>query len=455
LLAFYGVILSFGAKTISDGSELLLELFPKWGTVVGALLLPVLGAVPDSAIIIMSGAFGTVEEAQEQVSVGVGTLAGSTIMLLTVPWAASMMVARCDLDLMSGEAIDGQCNGLSLTRQGVTVDEDTPTNSKIMLITSLAYFIVQGIAFAYVYDPEGNAAHKVESPFALVGFIACVILLLGYCVYQVMVPKLAEKRQQKLEQMREERVLRLRALHILQRWNPALAAQVTGAQQSADESAQSKALHAGLKWKRRVDKDKDPEKQPETTPLLEPQAAGIQDPKKAEEEEEAEEDPRQHFGRNLTKSFILMILGTAICAFFSDPMVDVITDFGEKIHIGAFFVAFLITPYCSNASELISSLIFAAKKTKDTSSMTFSQLYGAACMNNTMCLGIFFALVYFRGLAWAFTAETVSILISTWIIGAITAFRRTFKLYWIIPVILVYPGSLLFVYMLESIAKWT
>ncbi len=34
---------------------------------IGGLLLPVLGALPDSAMIIMSGMGGTVAEAQEQV----------------------------------------------------------------------------------------------------------------------------------------------------------------------------------------------------------------------------------------------------------------------------------------------------------------------------------------------------------------------------------------------------
>jgi hypothetical protein len=43
-----------------------LDLFPSYGSVIGALLLPVLGALPDSAMIIVSGAFGTVTEAQQQ-----------------------------------------------------------------------------------------------------------------------------------------------------------------------------------------------------------------------------------------------------------------------------------------------------------------------------------------------------------------------------------------------------
>lgn len=36
---------------------------------------------------------------------------------------------------------------------------------------------------------------------------------------------------------------------------------------------------------------------------------------------------------------------------------------------------------------------------------------GAACMNNTFCLGVFMFLIFFRSLAWEFSAETVSILL--------------------------------------------
>jgi hypothetical protein len=39
-----------------------------------------MGAVPDGAMVLFSG-LGPVEEAQIQLNVGIGTLAGSTIML--------------------------------------------------------------------------------------------------------------------------------------------------------------------------------------------------------------------------------------------------------------------------------------------------------------------------------------------------------------------------------------
>ena len=62
-------------------------LVPSLKGVVGTLVLPILGAVPDGAIVLFSG-MGP--QAQAQLSVGVGALAGSTIMLLTLTWGISI-----------------------------------------------------------------------------------------------------------------------------------------------------------------------------------------------------------------------------------------------------------------------------------------------------------------------------------------------------------------------------
>ena len=48
-----------------------------------------------------------------------------------------------------------------------------------------------------------------------------------------------------------------------------------------------------------------------------------------------------------------------------------------------FYISFVVTPFCSNASELVSSLMFAAKKTKTNSSLTFSQVHVYIHLYNT------------------------------------------------------------------------
>eukprot|EP00960_Hanusia_phi_P047610 758480-Hanusia_phi.AAC.5 len=89
LCLMYGALLLKGANLISDGSELLLEVLDPG--LIGGLLLPVLGALPDSAMIVMSGLGGTPEQAKEQVAVGGRPVSRSTIMLLSIAWGGSLV----------------------------------------------------------------------------------------------------------------------------------------------------------------------------------------------------------------------------------------------------------------------------------------------------------------------------------------------------------------------------
>lgn len=62
----------------------------------------------------VSGLSGSTETAQSQVSVGMGLLAGSTVMLLTVIWGTCAVVGKCDLH--GSIAVDGKdTRGFSLT----------------------------------------------------------------------------------------------------------------------------------------------------------------------------------------------------------------------------------------------------------------------------------------------------------------------------------------------------
>ena len=96
---------------ISDGSELLLAT--PWRGLVGTVVLPILGAVPDGAIVIFSG-LGA--DAQQQMNVGVGALAGSTVMLLTLPWSLAVFAGR--VNLLDGKPMYQQPYAQRLTPPG-------------------------------------------------------------------------------------------------------------------------------------------------------------------------------------------------------------------------------------------------------------------------------------------------------------------------------------------------
>ncbi len=80
-----------------------------------------------------------------------------------------------------------------------------------------------------------------------------------------------------------------------------------------------------------------------------------------------------------SKAFGLLVFGVGLVSVFSDPMCDVLSeltnpsntgDRGSHIPVPPFYVSFIVTPLCSNASELISSLVFASKKRRENISMT-------------------------------------------------------------------------------------
>ena len=96
LMAVYGSLLAYGAERISTGSEKLLEV---WGPgLVGGLLLPVLGALPDAMVIAISVLKATdPARLQEDLNVGMGTLVGSNVVLLTIPWAMTVALGNVQI----------------------------------------------------------------------------------------------------------------------------------------------------------------------------------------------------------------------------------------------------------------------------------------------------------------------------------------------------------------------
>jgi len=145
-----------------------------------------------------------------------------------------------------------------------------------------------------------------------------------------------------------------------------------------------------------------------------------------------------------------LLFGTAVVLLFADPMVKAISSLGDAINLSPFYISFVVTPVASNSSELFSAYAFAKKKTKKTISLVFSALYGAVAMNNTISLGVFLAMIFFRELKWNFSAETLVIAVVSLTVGLLSSLRSTVRTYHIIWVIAMYPLAIVLVALLES-----
>mmetsp|Transcript_9709 Transcript_9709/g.23879 ORF Transcript_9709/g.23879 Transcript_9709/m.23879 type:complete len:821 (-) Transcript_9709:107-2569(-) len=203
-IGVYGWILLTAADMIGDGAENLLTAMPQYGALIGALLVPILGAIPDGMMILLSGmGDGPKDEIQRQLNVGVGTLAGSTIMLLTIPFAIAIFVNR--RPMRAGRALvmepkesknpdeikkfskfrkrspfsrgyyHTEDNRGKLYKLGSSVERGFATSAWIMMGSTLTYLIVQIPAF---FASEG-----VVQTCSLASFVMSILLLAVYCIH--------------------------------------------------------------------------------------------------------------------------------------------------------------------------------------------------------------------------------------------------------------------------------
>jgi len=176
-----------------------------------------------------------------------------------------------------------------------------------------------------------------------------------------------------------------------------------------------------------------------------------------EEDEEIPEDLQHLDYKEQQRAIFIracwgMGLGTILVLIFSDPMVSILDDFSTRTGIPAFYISFVLAPMVSNASELIAAYNYAKKKTSKSIAISLSTLTGAACMNNTFCLLIFFLLIFALGLDWDFTAETLVIFFAQ-LLMYFMCFKRVHTLADCILIFALYPISILFVWILEGPLK--
>ena len=83
---------------------------------------------------------------QETLSTGIGALAGSTVMLLTLPWIIAVTAGRVPIkDGVANYKCSAQerAEQKGLTDSGITFDASIQSNAKIMLLTAMLYLVIQ------------------------------------------------------------------------------------------------------------------------------------------------------------------------------------------------------------------------------------------------------------------------------------------------------------------------
>jgi len=508
LTAVYGVVLYQASNLIAGGSEML-QLVPPIAGIVGSIVLPILGAVPDGMMVLFSGVG---PKAQETVAVGIGALAGSTVMLLTIPWVICIYYGRVPIG-KSGKPDWSQKDKASLCGSGISFQDSIPKNAKLMLATTLLYFVIQvPSSWEEASGADTRRQAKGETGVAFWGLVACCVAFCGYLVHCFLDANEDKQLAEVIKGIEKKQISIGAALEFIQATSGSTpddkeVGLMTDSPDPASMTRLKKICHPFFK---RYDYDKDQVlSQAELKPLLHDlgyypndrtvadllkgsdtngdgqvnfnefvqylytfmldtdrmkQAPNFSNPQllktkggddDADEGEEMPEDlqhlsPPQQMMRVIVRSAWMMALGTFLILLFSDPMVDCLSEWGARLNVSPFYVSFVLAPFASNASELLAAYTYAVKKTERNMTTALSTLIGAACMNNTFVLGIFLAIVYQQQLAWQFTAEVIAMVLIQWIIGICAICRRTQTMVTAVIILLCYPGCLAVVWLLKN-----
>lgn len=426
------------------------------------------------AIILFSG-LGSIEIAQESLSVGIGALAGSTIMLLTVPWGLSVYVGR--VDIKNGKLNYTKKPKLttdvgfvkSLSTTGVAVTDEIRHGSFIMALTTIPYFLIQ-IPALFMHGPTEEVADG-EHWWSLAAFLVCLVGLFLYMRLQLRFSAEGQDKDRRIaiaKKTLQKGKMSLKGIvkstiEDFQRKHPAfvpMGGEYSSLNQTPHESFEppppeivdmlkgimSDAFHAYdrdgngtlekseirvflkdfhedidekeiMAIQKKMDTDADDVISLDEFIYLayylimfshvNDTAASTNGPivrtgstrsevvdsifsegGEGEEEEEIPEDftalsPEDQQRAIKLRAFKMLAIGTLMVVYFSDPMVDVMQEIAVRANISPFYVSFVLAPLASNASEVVASMFYAAKKTRKTMTVSQSALIGAACTNNT------------------------------------------------------------------------
>ena len=190
LLLVYGLIIIFSSLLMATGSELLIFI-PAISGIVGSVIIPIIAQTIDAFIIIFS-CIGA--NAQNELKIGVGALAGATIAILNIGFFIAIINGRVDLFEKTGmpnyfgSPKLSPSNTWNFQGTGILIHKFPKVAASLMVLSSLSYVIIIFPNIVYASDRTKTIAFE-DRNFALSTFIICFFMFAYYVYYQVMVSR--------------------------------------------------------------------------------------------------------------------------------------------------------------------------------------------------------------------------------------------------------------------------
>ncbi|KAH7857246.1 hypothetical protein Vadar_010526 [Vaccinium darrowii] len=490
LIVVYEYLLSLGNHYVANGSELFFNMIGPG--IFGASLFHILGTIPMVVLMLVSGIEGSTSSAEEQAEMGMGFLAGSAVMLLTLVWGSCIAFGSTDFSRSSFSSSDTQIQKpFSFTGFGVRTDTETSYTARIMILSMVPFLILQ--------LPKILNSSTGTHVAVLVSLLVTLVLLFAYCFYQVFQPWIQNRRFEYL--MHKYVGDKLLRLFIMRNGNPnitfmkELFQEIDKNKNAYISPAELRVLFLGIHLKEEevlgsnttdlVEKvmevfDTSGDDRIDQTEFVHGMLQYISDAdrhhsgfkffgRSAEiggSEEEKKSLVSQKKGgnsqsgsskswQNYLKASFYLILGTAITALLGRPLIEAVGDFATAANISSFAVSYVVIPLALNYRQALSTITTARQKTHKAISLTLSEIYGAVFMNNMMGLTMFLALVYIRNLSWDVSAEVLVVLIICTAMGIFTSLCTKFPIWTSFVAFLLYPISLLLLYVLTTVFGWS
>ncbi|XP_018502366.1 sodium/calcium exchanger NCL2-like [Pyrus x bretschneideri] len=490
LIIVYEVLLSLADQYVSKGSEFFFELF---GTgIFGASAFHMLGLIPQVGMVLVTGVTATSTTVEEMAEMSMGMLAGSTIMILTLIWGSVVAFGSYDLSDSQTSSNPENKKPFSLTGSGVRTDVETQDTARIMMLSLIPFLILQ---LAKILTST-----RAVRVVILVSLLIASAFLANYFIYQFFQPWIQSRRHEYL--MRKYRPENILPSLLTVRGNPnvsnikglfhridknhstyisadELRALILGIQIeefglddddyvaevmkqfdiSGDaQIAETDFVNGISKWInpvmpsanskghehkslfRRNNSKNEKTKEDQQTPLI----------SKKKKTKGADKS-----WMNLLKAVFLITLGTAMTVFLSMPLMVSLQEFSTAASIPSFAVSYVVIPLSTNYRLALMSVTSARDRTENAISLTLSEIYNAAFMNNISGLVVFLALVYIRNLSWDVSAEVLVVLLISTAVGLSASFSRKFPFWTSILAYTLYPLSLLLLYVLVAVIGWS
>nr|GEX36200.1 sodium/calcium exchanger NCL2-like [Tanacetum cinerariifolium] len=401
----------------------------------------------------------TSADASSSAAMGMSVLAGSAVMSLTLIWPSVIVFGSYDLaddDITITPQVpeDETPFQKKLTGYGLTTDIETKKTAILMLVSMIPFLILQ--------LPQFIDSATVTRVIILIALIITLSFFLSYIVYQIFQPYIQNRRFDYVRQkFVSNKLLQLLTTNgktdaRLIKDDGLLDNIMAQLDISGDENIdEEEFIRVVTKW---LSEARDSLSKNDYNPLrlFAPRPQAVAD----EEQQEAllPTTPAVDIASSIwdyLEALAFVFIGIVVAVLVARPLIMNIALFADAAHVPSFFIPYIIIPGAINIPRLFSVINNASQKTQRAASLTLSQIYSGVFMSNMSSLSTFLLAMYIKNALWDVTAEVLVVLIICGIVGVFSSTRTVFPLWSGYVGYVLYPTSLLMLYVLTVVFGWS